>query len=378
MTLVYLVAGEASGDVLGARLMAALSARRPDIRFAGIGGPRMAAQGFVSLFPMKELALMGLLEVLPHLRRLKRRLDETVADIAARRPDVVVTIDSPGFTLRLLRRVAPLGLKRAHYVAPQAWAWRESRVKKFPGLWDRLLCLLPFEPAFFARHGLDATFVGHPILESGCDRGDGAAFRAKHGIGPQENVLLAMPGSRAGEIARHLPVFQETLRRVASRVPFRLVIGAAPGHAEALAAADWPGRPIVVTEEAERFDAYAATDAALAKSGTTTLELAIARVPMTVGYRMNRFTGWLARKLVTVPYVSLVNLLHDREVVPERLTYDFRPDLLAPDLIGLLTEPPLAAAQRTAFADLSAMLRPAAGLPSEAAAAEILALIEKT
>ena len=142
----------------------------------------MAAQGLASLFPMRDLALMGLLEVLPRLRHLRRRLRQTVADIAARRPDVVVTIDSPGFTLRLLRAIAPLGVKRVHYVAPQVWAWRERRVRHYPGLWDQLLCLLPFEPAFFARHGLPATFVGHPVLESGADRGDAARFRAAHGI----------------------------------------------------------------------------------------------------------------------------------------------------------------------------------------------------
>ena len=166
---VYVVAGEASGDVLGARLLAALRARRPDLRIAGIGGRRMEAEGLESGFPMQELAVMGLVEVLPNLGRLRRRLAETAADIARRRPDVVVTIDSPGFTLRLLRTIAPLGIPRAHYVAPQVWAWRERRVRRFPGLWEALLCLLPFEPDFFARHGLPATFVGHPVLQSGAD-----------------------------------------------------------------------------------------------------------------------------------------------------------------------------------------------------------------
>ena len=142
----------------------------------------MAEQGLASLFPMRDLALMGLLEVIPRLRHLQARLGQTVADIAARRPAVVVTIDCPGFTLRVLRAIAPLGMPRAHYVAPQVWAWREGRVKHYPGLWDRLLCLLPFEPAFFARHNLPATFVGHPVLESGADTGDAARFRARHGI----------------------------------------------------------------------------------------------------------------------------------------------------------------------------------------------------
>ena len=154
MTLVWLLAGEHSGDVLGARLMAALKAARPDLRFAGVGGPRMIAEGLESLFPMQELAVMGLLEVLPRVLRLRRLMAAAEADIRARRPGVLVTIDSPGFALRLLKRLRAAGIARVHYVAPQVWAWRESRVREFPGLWDRLLCLLPFEEAFFARHGL--------------------------------------------------------------------------------------------------------------------------------------------------------------------------------------------------------------------------------
>src|SRR5437763_10083478 len=152
MALIYLIAGEASGDLLGARLMAAMRARGRELEFAGVGGEAMAAHGLASLFPMPDLALMGLLEVLPRLRHLRNRLHQTAADIAFRRPDVVVTIDSPGFTLRVLKAIQPLGVKRVHYVAPQVWAWRESRVRHYPGLWDQLLCLLPFEPSFFARH----------------------------------------------------------------------------------------------------------------------------------------------------------------------------------------------------------------------------------
>ena len=206
MPLIYLIAGEQSGDALGARLMRAIVQRCPNATFAGIGGDAMHAQGaetgFVSLFPLRDLALMGLLEVLPKLRTLRARLRQTIADIAARRPDVVVTIDSPGFTLRVLRAIAPLGIPRAHYVAPQVWAWREGRVKHYPGLWERLLCLLPFEPAFFARHNLPARFVGHPVLESGSETGDAARFRARHGLAPDARVLIVMPGSRRTEVSR--------------------------------------------------------------------------------------------------------------------------------------------------------------------------------
>ena len=166
MSLIYLVAGEASGDILGARLMAALRARDASLEFAGLGGERMAEQGLASLFDIRELALMGLLEVLPSLRRLARRLDEAAADIARRRPRLVVTIDSPGFTLRLAARVKALGIPVVHYVAPQVWAWRPGRVKKIAQRVDHILALLPFEAPIFEAAGIPVTFVGHPILES--------------------------------------------------------------------------------------------------------------------------------------------------------------------------------------------------------------------
>jgi lipid-A-disaccharide synthase len=381
MTLIYLVAGEASGDVLGARLMAALSARRPDLRFAGVGGDLMTARGLQSLFPMRELALMGLLEVLPNIRRLSARLRQTVADIAARRPDVVVTIDSPGFTLRVLRAIRPLGIPRAHYVAPQVWAWREGRVKHFPGLWETLLCLLPFEPAFFAKHGLPARFVGHPVLESGADTGDAARFRARHAIAADARIVTLMPGSRRTEVARLLPVLGETLARLAPRIPGLVpVVPVAAPVAEAVLAGTraWPVRPVVVTEIEDKHDAFAASEAALTKSGTSTLELALAGVPMLVTYRVNPITAAIARRLVKVRYAALVNLLADREVVPELIQQACTPDRLAATLETLLTDRDAANAQRAAFRAVLDSLRPPGGQsPSDAAAAAILALLDQ-
>ena len=378
LPLIYLIAGEASGDVLGARLIAALRAARPDLEFAGIGGEAMARAGMTSLFPVGELSLMGLLEILPNLRRLSRRLRQTVAAIAAARPAAVVTIDSPGFTLRVLRAIAPLGIPRAHYVAPQAWAWRESRVRNFPGLWDSLLCLLPFEPAFFARHGLQAEFVGHPVLESGADGGDAGRFRAAHAVAPDQRVLTLMPGSRSTEVSRLLPVLEATLALLAARVPglVPVVPVAAPVAATVLAAtAGWAVRPIIVTETADKHDAFAASAAALTKSGTSTLELALAGVPMAVTYRVNPLTAAIARRLVKVKYASLVNLLAGREVVPEMIQERSRPDLLADTLAELLTDPAAAQRQRDAYAEVIDSLRPAHGRPSQAAAAAILALL---
>jgi len=375
---IWLLAGEASGDVLGARLMAALRRREPSLRFRGVGGPRMAELGLESLFPMSELAVMGLVEVLPRLRSLSRRLDEAVADIARTRPDLVVTIDSPGFALRLLKRIAGLGIRRVHYVAPQVWAWREHRVREFPGLWDRLLCLLPFEPAFFRKHGLEARFVGHPVLQSGVEGGDAARFRARHGLPADARLLVLMPGSRRSEVPRLLPVFGRTLACLALLRPGVVpVVVASPVVEPAVrrAVRRWPVQPVIVTELADKHDAFAAAGAALTKSGTSTLELALAGVPMAVTYRVNPLTAAIARRLIRVKHVAMVNLLAGRALVPELLQDDCRPDLLARTVRRLLDDPAAEAAQRAGFRAVAAQLAVPDGTPADAAASEILDLL---
>ncbi len=377
---IWLLAGEASGDVLGARLMLALRARRPDLQFAGVGGPRMLAAGLPhSLFPMADLAVMGLAEILPRLRLLGNRLNMAVADIEARRPDLVVTIDSPGFCIRLLKRIRGLGLKRVQYVAPQVWAWRESRVKSFPGLWDRLLCLLPFEEAFFARHNLPVRFVGHPVLQSGADQGNEARFRARHDIAPDAPILILMPGSRRNEAPRLLPVFGETVALLLRDFPNLVPVIPASPVVQSLVqqtAASWPAKPLVITDIDEKHDAYAAAGAALTKSGTSTLELALAGVPMAVTYRVNPITGALARRLIKVHFVAMVNLLAGRALVPELLQQDCTPEKLRATVRALLTDPALACEQRAGFAEVTRSLRAPAGLPADAASIEVIDLLD--
>jgi lipid-A-disaccharide synthase len=375
MPLIYLIAGEQSGDVLGARLMRAVKARRPDVTFAGIGGSAMAAQGLTSLFPIRSLALMGLLEVLPKIFELRALLKQAVADIEARAPDVLVTIDSPGFTLRVLRGLQPTTLKRAHYVAPQVWAWRESRVKHYPGLWDELLCLLPFEPAFFAGHGLQARFVGHPVLESGAETGNAERFRSRHSIPADAKILTVMPGSRQTEVSRLLPILEATIRLLPEPV---VPVVPLAGPVEAVVrqrTASWPIRPILVADTEGKHDAFAASDAALTKSGTSTLELALANVPMLVTYRINPVSHQIAKRLIKIKYASILNLLLDRPVVPELLQYESRPDRLAAELHRLLTDREAAAAQRQGFAEALTLLRPASGTPSESAAEAVLSML---
>ncbi|MBB5372514.1 lipid-A-disaccharide synthase [Acidocella aromatica] len=378
MTRIFIIAGEASGDVLGYRLMTALRELRPDTQFSGIGGARMEEAGLTSLFPMQELALMGLAEILPRVLHLKKRLAQTVEAIRAEKPDIVLTIDSPGFTLRVLKAIGAGGPKRVHYVAPQVWAWRQERVKHFPGLWDELLCLLPFEPEFFAPHGLHPVFTGHPVLESGADKGDAARFFARHSLAPDAVPIVLMPGSRVTETKRLLPVFRETLALLEPQIHgLRPVVAAVAGVAEHVAShtEDWPVRPIIVRDVAERYDAFAAAKAALTKSGTSTLELAMAGVPMAVTYRVNPISAFLGRRLIKVPHVAMINLLAQRALVPELLQEDCRAEKLAATLSHLLRDEQAAAAQRAGYAEALATLRAPEGAPSSAAAKAILAVL---
>jgi lipid-A-disaccharide synthase len=376
LTVIFFIAGEASGDVLGARLMAAIQAQRPDIKCAGIGGPRMTEGGLDSLFPMQDIAVMGLAEILPRILSLRRRIAQTITAIKTQKPDIVVTIDSPGFSLRVLRAISGLNIKRIHYVAPQVWAWRQERVKHFPGLWDELLCLLPFEPDFFEQYGLNPVFTGHPVLESGADQGNAARFWATHDIPSDAVPVILMPGSRVTETKQLLPIFGETMALLQEKIPGLLpVLAAAPVISDAVATltAAWKIKPLIIRGVDERYDAFAAARAALTKSGTSTLELSLAGVPMAVTYRVNPVSAFIARRAIKVKYVAMINLLAGRELVPELLQENCTPAKLAAVLHGLLTNAAQAAAQRDGFATALATLAAPEATPSTAAAARILA-----
>ena len=378
--LVFLIAGEASGDNLGARLMAALTRRTANrIRFAGIGGAAMAREGLASLFPIGELSLMGLAEILPHLPRLLRRLSETTAEIARLRPQVVVTIDAPEFSLRVARRSGHLGIPRVHYVAPQVWAWRPGRARKLAGCVDRLMALLPFEPPYFEDAGLPCDFVGHPVVESGADAGDGAAFRARHGIAPEATVVSVLPGSRHNEVRRLLPIFEAAVNILARDRPglvFAVSTVEAVREEVAAAVGTWSRPAIVVTDPAEKFDAFAASRAAIAKSGTVTLELALAGVPMAICYKVSAVTAFFARRLVTVDHAGLVNLLTERVVAPELIQEACTPVGIAEKIAPLLDDGATRAAQLAGFEAVVARLGGKSPAPSERAAEVVLEVIE--
>jgi lipid-A-disaccharide synthase len=337
----YLIAGEPSGDRLGAALMAGLRQLAPDVTFAGIGGPLMQAEGLVSLFPMEDLSVMGIAEVLPKYPHLRRRLAQAVADVVATRPDALITIDSPDFCLRVAAgvRAALPQMRTIHYVAPSVWAWRPGRAGKMARVIDHVLALLPFEPPYMTAAGMTCDFVGHPVVSEPLASGpEVAALRAELGPGP---VLLALPGSRRGEVARLAPVFGETLGMLVRRHPdLRVLLPTVPAVAAlvAEATAGWPVTPRIVLDPSEKRAAFALADAALAASGTVSLELAANGVPMVIAYDMHWLTLWLMRRMARVDTVTLVNLVSDTRAVPEFIGPDCRAGLIAPALEPLLRE----------------------------------------
>jgi len=381
--LIYIVTGEPSGDALGGALMAALRQRTGGrIRFAGIGGERMAAEGLTSRVPLHELAIMGLAEVLPRARLILRRVRETVEHIDEVRPAAVVTIDSSGFTWRIAEQLRRRGstVPLIHYVAPMVWAWRPGRARRMARWYDHLMTLLPFEPPYFERVGLSCHFVGHPVVESGADKGDGAAFRRRHGIAPDAPVLCVLPGSRRGEVARLLPIFKETVARIAAHgVPDLVVVVPTVDTVAATVSAgfaDAPVRTVVVRGAAEKYDAFAVSRAALAASGTIALELAMASLPMVVAYQASALTTWIVGKLVKVKFANLINLILDRGVVPEMLRDDCSPERLSAEMLALMTDPERRAAQKEAFREALGRLHPDSASPSLRAADDVLAVIE--
>lgn len=349
MTL-YLVAGEASGDRLGAALMDGLLTLRPGIAFQGIAGPQMQARGMGSLFPMETLSVMGLTEVLPRYFDLKARIRQAAADVLASGAEALITIDSPDFCLRVARIVksARPDLPVIHYVAPSVWAWRPRRAAKMARVVDHVLALLPFEPPLMQAAGMTCDFVGHPVvaepLASPAERAELA------GQGP---LILALPGSRQGEVTRLAPIIGETLARVRAAHPEARVVLPTLPHLEPLLrdlTASWPLRPELITDPARKRGAFAAADVALAASGTVSLELAANACPMVIAYRMNPLTMWIMRRMALVDTVTLVNLVSETRAVPEFLGPDCLPDRIAPALLGILADGAPRAAQTAAMA----------------------------
>lgn len=381
--LIYVIAGEPSGDLLGGRLMAALREMcEGNIQFAGIGGETMQAEGLNSLFPMRELTVMGLVEVLPRIPRILRRVRETLDDIAAKKPDAIVTIDSWGFTGRVQKGCQKRfpDLPRIHYVAPMVWAWKPERAGKLAAVLDLLMTLLPFEPEWFEKAGLRSIHVGHPVIEGGAEQGRGQAFRDRHGITAEAPVLVALPGSRRSETAALLPIFAQVmtlLRR--AQVDITVVVPTVDTVADTVrsAAADWPFKTIVLEGRDQRYDVFAAGTVAIAASGTVSLELAMAGLPAVVLYRVSPVTAFIARRFMgfKIKWASLVNMVMDRPVMPEFLQEECRAEPVVAEIQRLLADPELRDARRHQMEEAMRRLGYGQSSPSRRAAQAVLDFI---
>jgi lipid-A-disaccharide synthase len=377
--LVYVIAGEASGDILGGRLMAQLKEKNKDIRFAGIGGPKMIEQGLESLFPMEELSLMGLAEIVPHIPRLLKRINQTVTDASARKPQVLLTIDAPGFCFRVARKLKNQDIKLVHYVAPSVWAWKPGRAKKVAGFLDHLLALLPFEPPYFEQVGLPTTFVGHSVVEGEADKGDGEGFRKRYKIASGDRLMVMLPGSRRGEVKRLLAVFCQSAILLSRTHPgLKIVIPTLPSLAETIRNEinPWPLDVLVVEGDADKFASFAAADIALAASGTVALELAMAGAPTVIAYKVHPLTAWLVRRLIKTTYANLINIVLNREVVPELLQEKCTQDSLVRELSRLLDDETVASEQIETANEALKQLGRGGVSPSGRAADALLSIME--
>ena len=380
---IMIVAGETSGDLLGADLIEAIRALYPDAAFSGVGGPTMMRKGFSSLFDMSEVAIMGLGPILANLRRLFGLVDLTASHACDTRPDVVVLIDSPEFNHRVAARI-----KKRHpdicvvcYVAPSVWAWRRGRARKMAKHFDAVLSLFPFESHIFkALAGPPCHFVGHPIVDRFQSHAPIADFRAENNIPAERKLLCVLPGSRMSEIRKLAPVFEQTLTRVSGEVEdLSVVIPVVPHTRDAIETrvANWPIKPILVDKESDKIAAFCAADAALAASGTATLELGMAGLPSVVAYKMGGIMGALLLRVLRVPSAVIVNLVLDAPVMQEFLEDRCTASLLAPAVIALLDDDALNDEKRAQLSSLPEILGGMSQSPAVRAAETIRSLIQQ-
>lgn len=371
---IYLIAGEASGDFLGAQLMKALKQYEPDIKFSGIGGPLMQGEGLKSLFDMQELSVMGIMEILPKARKLLGRIKQTAIDILATNPDMVVTIDAPDFSFRVHKRVKYLTStppKLVHYVAPTVWAWRPKRAMKIAGFLDALICLFDFEPAYFEVVGLRSIAVGHPMMESGIQEAEPIL------IGEENKLNLGIfLGSRRGEIKRIGPTIIKAVKKIHKQYPeLELIVPTLPHLKDMVKDLIIPlDIPCCIsTNHNDKWGLFKACDVAIAVSGTVGLELAAANVPHVIAYKANPVTAFFIRRMIQTPFVHLANIIAKKEVVPEFIQERCTSENISARIIRLIEDPSLSKKQQNKFQEVRERIgseKP----PSQAAAEYLLNL----
>ncbi|WP_341786881.1 lipid-A-disaccharide synthase [Rickettsia endosymbiont of Cantharis rufa] len=338
MTKIYFIAGEMSGDFIGGRIIQHLKDNK-EIKCIGVGGKYMEEAGsFKSLFPITFINLMGFVEILPHILKLKKLIDKTVEDIINSKADLLITIDSPGFTYRVAKRVRKLlpKLKMIHIVAPSVWAYKEDRAVKYAQIYDCLFALLPFEPPYFTKVGLDCRYIGHPIMEQEF-YSDKITLREEFKIDENERVLCITLGSRKGEILRHLPVFISSIEEIFKICKNLKVIFTLSNSAhEVIIKPFLEDVKFNYLFSTERLKTYAVADIALAKSGTNTLEIAASGTPMIVAYKVNILSFFIIKLLIKIKYVTLINIIADKEIIPEFIQFNCKANLINSKLQELL------------------------------------------
>ena len=380
--LIYIIVGEPSGDLLASRLMSAILEKNSDVRFAGMGGESMASMGFLSLFDISEISVMGFFETVPKLQQIMRRIREVTTDIREKRPDVIVTVDSWGFVHQVLARLKKEGntVPKIHYVAPQVWAWKKGRAKTVARLTDHLMTLLPFEPPFFEKHGLRCTFAGHPVIENtACLTDNPLAFKTKYGISEQCTIISVLPGSRHSEIKRLIPVFKKTLTELKETYPnLFIVIPSVAAIADEVkeAFADLDIAHCVIVGQHERYNAFGASVFALAASGTVSLELAACGTPHIIAYKFGVVSNLIAKKFAGTHFANLINIMADKMIIPEFILENCHEILITPIARYLMQESEKSKAQVDEARIYLSKLKPSGNvMPSEKAADTVLSFL---
>jgi lipid-A-disaccharide synthase len=354
---VLISAGEASGDLYASRVVAALKARHPDADFFGCAGPRMQAAGVRAIVDSRALAVVGLVEVVSHIPRIYGEFRKLVRAISKERPDVAVLTDSPDFHLRLAKKLRRQGVPVIYLIAPQAWAWRQSRVRIMRRTIHRLLCIFPFEEAFFRQHGVPTTFIGHPLARIVKPSLTRAEFCEKFGFSTDDRIVALLPGSRHGEVARHMPYLLDAAARIRARHKARFILALPPGFgAETATFSERTRAASIQVVEGFTWDCLAQAEVALAASGTVTIEAALLGTPMVTFYRVNALSWILGRWMVRAPFLSMVNLVAGRPVAPELIQGDMTGARIAAGALRLLDDEKARSAMRADLAEVAAKL----------------------
>lgn len=374
----YMIAGEASGDLIGSHLLRAFKRQLSQpLLFYGVGGEKMDDEGLTSLFPYHELSLLGVVELLPYMVKIFSRINLVVDDILHKHPDIVITIDSPGFNFRVVERLRAAGFKGkcVHYVAPTVWAYKPQRAEYCARLFDHMLVLMAFEKPYFDKAGLPCTWVGHPIVVE-TQTGSSTEFRRTYEIADDTTLFCLLPGSRKAEVERHMPVFAKAISMLAPYYTDLAVAAAVPNSMMQIIAPyfkNCPFRAVITANEQEKKDAIAGCDIALVKSGTVALEVALAGVPMLVTYRMHPLSAWYLKRRALIRHVNLINIIQKREVFPEFLQDNCNPLMLADAADGLLSSDARKAFQREQTHEaLKQFIPPGAEKPSDIACRAII------